>query len=323
MVEKVESTPQTDGSRGLWSPLAIFFLGTNFAALNWWRMGWKHKAIAFLGVFVIVGLFLTWVRIGPPYTDSTTLSGFLLFLPFVIFILYRLLLAFVVSRDIQTFNLSGEKTNAVNWTIVFAFALTTFAVSAGIVFGSDYLAGSTKYCRFPRLQDLLYANDVNNRSGLRQMLMNRFDSECSVAWGLENDSIWYRRNEEPKSSDSLLYVLAGRQTGVSTSFIAAHQVVELYSQPITQAMVDSRVEHSGVKIAVELPSNLSHAKLFRYNCFQDEEYQTCIIALGYERILIWFEASQSGFTDSAFEQALIEIIRNVDQRVSDYEASLH
>lgn len=323
MVAQTGTAPQIDGSRAFWSPLAIFFLGTPFAALNWWRMGWKRKAITFLGISVVVNLFRIWLRPGVPYIDSVVSSYFLIFLPLLISVLYQLFLAFVISHDIRVFNLSSEKTSAVNWTIIFAFILITSAVSIGGVFGSDYLANSTKYCRFPRFQDLLYANDLSNRSGLRHALMNHYDSGCSVSWGLESESSLLIQNEEPKPSDSLLYTLAGQQKGISNSFIVIHQVVELYSQPITQAMVDSQVEQrNGTELNLEIPPDLSHAKLFSYNCFQNKEYQDCIIVLGYEHVLTWFEVSQQGFVDGDYERVLIETIKNVDQRIYEFETSM-
>jgi hypothetical protein len=322
MVAQTEAAPQSDGSRAFWSPLVIFFLGTPFAALNWWRMGWKRKAIIFLCISIVVNLFRIWLRPGAPYTDSPSSSYFLIFLPLLISILYQLLLAFVISHDIRVFNLSGEKTNAANWTIIVAFIFIISAVSVGGVLGSDYLANSTKYCRFPRFQDFLYANDISNRSGLRQMLMNHYDSGCLISWKLESESSFSVQNEVPKPSDSLGYTLAGRQKGFSNSFILIHQTVELYSQPITQAMVDSQVEQrNGTNINLEIPSDLSHAKLFRYNCFQSEEYQDCIIVLGYEHVLTWFEISQQGFIDGDYEQVLIETIKNVDQRIYEYETN--
>jgi hypothetical protein len=322
MAAQIETAPQIDGSRAFWSPLVIFFLGTPFAALNWWRMGWKRKATIFLCISIVVNLFRIWLRPGAPYTDSPSSSYFLIFLPLLISILYQLLLVFVISHDIRVFNLSGEKTIAVNWTIIFVFIVITFVVSIGAVFGSDHLASSTKYCRLPRFQDLLYTNDLSNRSGLRHALMNHFDSGCSVAWGLESESSFSIQNEEPKPSDSLGYTLAGRQKGFLNSFILIHQTVELYSQPITQAMVDSQVEQrNGTNINLEIPSDLSHAKLFRYNCFQSEEYQDCIIVLAYEHVLTWFEISQQGFIDADYEQVLIETIKNVDQRIYEYETN--
>lgn len=324
MAAQTETAPQVDGSRGLWSPLAIFFLGISFAALNWWRMGWKRKAIIFLGISVVVDLTQIWLRPGFPYSELVVSNNFPFFLSLLISILFQSLLAFVASRDIRAFNLSGEQTNAVSWTIIFAFIFIIFAVNFGIVFSSDYIASSTKYCRFPRFQDLLYANDVNNRSGFRRTTVNHFDSGCLVTWGFESEYDIPAQNEEPKPSVSLAHTLAGRQDGNSNSFIMMHQVTSLYSQLITQAMIDSRVgQMNGTKVMIEIPSNLVHAELFHYDCFQYEEFQDCIIVLGYEHVITWFKASQRGFSDSEFEQVLIETIKNVDQRIYEYETNSH
>lgn len=323
MAAQSETTPQNEGSRGLWSPLAIFFLGTPFAALNWWRMGWKRKAVIFLGISVVVNLSLLWLRPGMPYTDFVASSELFILLPLFFSIFYQLILSFIVSRDIRVFNLSGGVTNTVNWTIVFVFIVITTAISTGMVFGFDYLASFTKYCRFPRFQDLLYVNNISDRSAFRQTLMNHFDTGCIVTWGLESESNYSAPNEEPKPSESLRYTLAGQQKGVSNSFFLLYQGVELYSQPITQAMVESRVEGwNGPKVAIEFPGNLSHAKLFRYKCFQNEGYQDCVIAFGYEHVLMWFHASQQGFADGDFEKLLMETIKNADQRIIEYEANL-
>jgi hypothetical protein len=323
MVAQTAPRNKIDGSRGFWPPLAIFFLGTPFAALNWWRMGWKRKAITFLCIFIVVNLFRVWFRPQVPYPDSESLSYFLIFLPSLISVLHNLLLAFVISYDIQVFNLSGGKTNSVNWTIVFTFLFIASTVGISGVFASDYLANSTKYCRFPRFQDLLYANGVSKRSGLRGTLMNRYDSGCLISWNLESERSFLVQNEEPGLDDSLRYTLVGRQKGTSSSFIVIHQLVELYSQPITLAMVDSQVKkRNGTEINLEIPSDLSHAKLFRYHCFQSDEYQDCIIVLGYEHVLTWFEVSQEGFVDDGYEHVLIETIKNVDQRIYEYEANI-
>ncbi len=325
MVAQTETAPQIEGSRAFWSPLAVFFLGTPFAALDWWRMGWKHKAIIFLCVSIAINLFGIWLRPGAPYTDADSASSsyFLILLPLLISVLFQLLLALVIYHDIRAFNLSGEKTNAVNWTIIFVFIFVTSAVSIGMVFASDYLANSTKYCRFPRFQDLVYANEVSNRSGARKALANRYDSGCMVSWGLESE--WRLpavQDTEPKSSDSLLYTLAGRQKGNLNSFILIQQDVTVYSQPITQAMVDSQVEKgSGENLSIEIPLEFSHTNLYRYNCSQKGEYQVCVAALGYKHVLVWFEISQQGISANEFKSILAETIRNVDQRIYEYESN--
>jgi hypothetical protein len=323
MISNSESAQQMDGNKAFWSPLLIFFfLGTPFAALNWWRMGWKRKAIIFLCISVVVGLLETWLRQGRPYTDTVWANSILIILPFFVSIIYHLALAFIMFYDIRTFSLSGMASNTVNWTIVFPFILSTALISTGILFGSDYLAKTTKYCHFPRFQDLLYDHEIGSRSELRIALMNRYDTGCNIAWGMESEDSFPIQNQMPKPTNSIYYMLTGRQNGISTSFITMDQIVELYPNPITQAMIDSQVEKiDGVKLSLEIPFDSIHANLFRSNCFQGEVNKYCIITLGYKHVLTWFKVAQIGISDSDFEKVIAETIDNVDQRIYEYETT--
>jgi hypothetical protein len=299
----------------------VFFLGTPFAALNWLRMGMKHKAVMFFCVSVIISIFQIWLRHGTPYTK--TVNTLLIFLPLLVSVAYRLVLALIMFYDIRVFRLSGMKPNPVNWTIIFPFILSATIVSLGIVAGSDYLAKTTKYCRFPRFQDLSYDNELNARSGLRVTLMNHYDSKCSVSWAMESESNFLVPNQTPMPADSILYQLVGRQKGISRSFIMIYQKVEIYPEPITQAMVDALVENGhDINLPFEIPIDLHHAELLRYTCFQSKEHKNCIIALSYEHVLTWFKVSQQGISDNDFKQILTETIESIDQRIYDYEINV-
>ncbi len=323
MVAHSEDSQQIDGSKAFWSPIFVFLLGTPVAALNWWRMGWRRKAIAFLCVSIILSLLQIWLRHGTPYTDKATArtSTFLLFLPFLVVVAYNLILTFIMVYDIRAFRRSSMEAKAVNWIIIFLFILSTALVSFSIVLSADYFAKTTRYCHFPRFQDFRYDNEINARSELRTALMHHYDSGCNVSWGLESESesTFFAQNQIPTPVNSILYTLVGRQRGVSKSFIAIYQTVELYSEPITQAMVDSQVEkRNDGNLSFEISIDPNHASLSGYTCFQSQ-YKNCIIALGYEHVLTWFKVSQQGISDSEFEQIITETIRAIDQRIYNYE----
>lgn len=325
MVAYSEDVQQTDGSRAFWSPLFVLLLGTPVAALNWWRMGWKRKAITFLCVSIVIALLQVWLRHGTPYTDKDTsgMSIFLIFLPLLVALAYNLIVALIVFYDMQAFHHSGMTPRAVNWTIIFAFVLSTTLISFAIVSSLDYFAKTTRYCHFPRFQDLRYDIEIDARSELRTTLINHYDSGCNVWWGMESESTFLMQNQVPRPVNSILYTLVGRQRGNSTSFISMHQVVELYTEPITQATVDSQVEHKDDgNLSLEIPKDANHSSLTGYTCFQTEEYKNCIITLGYEHVLTRFEISQQGISDSEFKRILSEIIQATDQRIYEYEVSI-
>lgn len=322
MVAHSEDTQQIDGNRAFWSPLFVFLLGTPVAALNWWRMGWKRKAIIFLGISVVISLLQVWLRHRTPYTDTniSRTGTFHIILPILIAFAYNLIIVLISFYDIRAFRRSSLESKAVNWTIIFLFIFAIGFVSFGIVWSSDYLAQTTKYCHFPRFQDLRYDNEINARSGLRTTLLNHYDSGCNIRWILESESTFSLQNQKPTPVHSIAYVLIGRQRGISKSFLSINQVVELYSESITQAMVDSRVEHrNDENLSLEIPVDSTHASLTDYICFQNETYKNCVIVLGYEHVLTRFEISWRGISDIEFELILAETIEAIDQRIYDYK----
>lgn len=321
MTSSPETTEKIDQNKAFWSAWLVFLLGAPVAALNWWRMGKKNKGFTFLGVSIVIDLLVLWLQAPLSDFDLAGTTDFLIVFPFFVVALFQLILAFLIRRDVKTFTLSGAKPLKVHWSMIFPFLLSTVLLSLGIMYGADAMAQNTKYCQFPRFQDLLYDNMLANRSGLQSTLINHYDWGCNIALDGESKSTAQISTRTPSPSNTVSASLVGHQKSISDSSILIAQTIEQYQEPVTQAMVETAVNemsHSGSAFEIKL-DNIK-AEFFNYRCGQgNHQYKYCLIGLGYTHSLTLVQVAQDEYHNIEFERLLAAIIQKVDQRMVEYD----
>jgi predicted membrane protein len=321
MISNSDNIEEIKSDRRFWSPVAIFFLGVPFAALNWWRMGWKRKAIVFLCISIAVRTLNLWLQPSEflRYTDVISQTQFYFF-QLLLQIIFNLILSIIMFYDIQTFNAEKEKSHAVNWKVIFLFALPLALITIGIEFTADYFYKDSKYCHFPRLQDLLYENITLNQQGAKNMLTNYYalNSGC-VFWGIEsyNNSLVASQNE---ISDSASYIFFGRLKNNQNSSIELRQQVEIHQNTVSQTLVDSLVSNrQSFPLIFEIKIEAPHANYVKYKCWLSGPDKDCHVVLGYNNVISWLQITQSGLSDKEFETILSGIISDIDKRIYQHE----
>ncbi len=323
MTSNLDNTEEIKGDRNFWSPWVIFFFGIPFASLNWWRMGRKRKAIIFLCVSIVVEIFTSWLRQNHFYLIRTNLvpvKNEFYTLQFLVEVAFNLILSVIMAYDIRAFNKSEANSNAVNWKFIFLIILSSALVEVGLMASVDHFYRDTRYCRFPRLQDLLYDEVIYNTASLKSISVNRYDLKCGFA-GFEYYESDLPGNAGDKITDSASYLFAGPAIDNSNSFLLLKQKIEIHEDQIPQSLVDSLVDgwqNSDENFEIKLETR--YADHFRYSCQKID--RVCYIVLGYKNILSSLFVSPDGWSDSQFERMLQVLVSNIDERMYEYEINI-
>ena len=136
-IPQAEMLQQSPPDSSFWSPWSVFFLGVYYAALNWWRMGNKRKAIIFLSIAVFLGLLREWANISNYITHTDfEIARISLVVITLISVIFHLLLTELTKRDIAKFHRSGKIPIPAHWTIIFKFFIAVvvpvIAINLGI-----------------------------------------------------------------------------------------------------------------------------------------------------------------------------------------------
>jgi len=309
-----ETTVQEQNdSTSFWSPWAVFFLGIPFAALNWWRMRKKGKAIFFLFMSFFVFLLTSWAdyRGGITPTDHAVSSEIGL-ARLLITGAFSGLLAIIISIDIQRFKKEEKTPVSVKWQILFVFWAILALANIGSWMALDYGARNMGECRFPRLQDVVYQNEFEQRTGLATLVLGRNDFNCDWIWDIERG--------ESDSDKSYHMVLVGDLKNNKDSSLWVFERVHYYEKVTTD--IFSEIVHSDTQsdgseyfVKVEDPN----AQYSNVVCAKFEKFTVCNLAFGYQNLISELNLTFHGLSDEEINELIQLIVSTNSQRIHVYE----
>jgi hypothetical protein len=315
----MDSTPRTNKSleslpsdNRLWSPFSIFILGTIFAALNWWRMGKIRKAIIFIGLTIISELITYWLitdkyRIQLEIVEKYSLI--FLAIPIIWYLLFRALIAEIMANDINNFLNTTQKTNPVNWKIVLIFELCIICFYTFGMMGMNSIFSDTKYCRIPKLIDLIYNFQLYNSTVLEKEVINHYDINCKYYWVIEHGI-----SNDTKSAKQ--YLDLGRIND-NTHMTIYHKIsankIENNSKSIQE------IDPSFVDISENINITAKNVDNLYSKCYQIEDsIITCNLQFTLGNKTNNLIIISNRFRIEEINQIIEEIIEIIDQKVKNY-----
>ena len=307
------TTAEQRGDLSFWSPWVIFFLGSPFAALNWWRMRKRGKAIFFLFFNLLIVLLTSWTqyRGGITPTDHA-IADKLIFARLLIGIAFSGILAIIMFFDIQRFKKDGKTSESVKWQAVIIFWLILVVASTGTWVSLDYGAREMGQCRFPRLQDVIYQKEFEQRTGLATLVLGRKDFSCDWTWDIEiaepiapNGYHLLLVNETDNMDDPRFYVSE-----------RIFQYEEVTPDEFSKIVQDTtRSNYPEYSVMTKDPN----AKYSNIHCTRSDKYTSCNFIFGYQKIISKFDLDFSGLSDKQINELLQLVVSTNSQRIHAYE----
>jgi len=309
-----ETTVQEqDSSTTFWSPWIVFFFGIPFAALNWLRMNKGGKAIIFLVLSLFVALVNTWADFNGTVTPTDyALSKKIEIARFFIISAFSGLLAIIMSIDIQQFMKEEKFAKSVKWQAILAFWAILFLFRLGIWTALDYAAKEMGKCQFPRLQDVLYQQEFEQRTGLASLVLGRYDFGCDWIWDIERG--------ESDSERSYHLIMIGDLKSNKDSSMWVFEQVFIYDE-VTEdvfAEIASRndsSEGSEYTVHVEDPNALYS----NVACAKFEKFTLCNLIFGYQSTIKVLNLTFWGLSDEQINELTQLIVSINSQRIYEYE----
>ena len=301
-----------------WSPLAVFLLGTPAAALNWWQMGNKRKAIVFVCVTICMMFFLKWIK--PSQLDWQYYGKGVVYSLYFARVLIGLVFSFVVMkinwRDVEEFIGAGKPVTRVGSSLVLAIWLGLALIWIPINLGAEYMGRFTSYCHFPRLLDIVYRYQVSQRTDLDSILMRRSDFSCDLIWMHETyeDSSSLSENEMIQS-----YRLSGVY-GENDSF-RVYQDVFFYEQPVGQKEFDEAISWNAnaedADLGIVLPTNQPKPDFMKIYCSHNSVTKECSVYIAHGRTLVHLRFL--GDNAPGFDEYIVSPVLLISQRILQFE----
>ncbi len=326
-IPQEEVPPQTRPDSSFWSPWWVFFLGAYYAALNWWRMGNKRKAIIFLSIAAFLGLLREWAGISNYITQTDfEIARISLVVITLVSVIFRLVLTELTKRDITKFQQSGKIPIPTHWTIIFKFFIAVIVPVIAINFTFYFLPRIYGLCAFPRLQDLVYQVQVANRIGPEKVLLNRNDFGCEWLWLLEST-----RTESTKGALqtyqydlSGVYRDSGREGGTRMSI---DQRVYLFDGPVTKEQFETFLTRDDIWPSravlsdwplIDIPTDGASVELSEGHCEQEPvKVKDCAVYLVNQTMIV--RLSFKG--DTGYDRYINLSIQKVAERMLQYPKS--
>lgn len=317
-----QQKPNSNSS--LWSPWAVLFLGVWFGALNWWRMGNKRKAMAFLLTAALINLFNEWIAQRNYFPADLQLWMVVLIVQIVVGVAFWVLLVDFVRINMREFQFSGKQPVPTHWTIIFKFLLITTVLPITINYTLYYLPAIYGYCGFPRLQKIVYQVQVINRAGLEKVFLSRNDFGCDWYWTIEDSHI----EEITETTQTSFYHLVGYYRSVThrdSSMFMTEMVYKL-AEPVTkerfaQFLADGKTGYSAESAwsvmdisEYDLQQLLSEAR-----CRNVYGEKICTIYLADESLIVRLVVRWHG--DPKLNEIVKQITQTTAQRMLAYNQS--
>lgn len=301
------------GDLSFWSPWVVFFLGIPFAALNWWRMRKKGKAIFFLILSLLVFLLISWTdfeRITP--TDEAIATPINLARLFLV-IAYSGVLAILMQMEIRQFRESGISSVSVKWPAIFIFWVILLVAGEGIWAALDTGARESGNCRFPRLQDLIYQKELGQRSGLASLVMGRNDFGCG--WD------WFKEIREPISANRYGLFLMGYLNDTDSSLLVFENVYqyEKVTAEIFSEFVQKSVLLDGSEYLPQVDDRTARYSKIACSNSSGGGYIECKIILGYQKVVTDFNLTFLDMSDEQINELIQSLVSTNSQIVQVYE----
>ncbi len=306
IVEKKENSP-------FWSPWTSLLVGTLFAYLNWWRMNKKKKAIYFL----FINIFINWITSWVNFKGGTTSADYKLSIPifftsFIITITFIGILALITSSDIRLFEKEAQEPASVKWQIIFVFWAILISSNLGIWAGLDYIARDTGLCHFPRFRDVMYQQEITQRTGLATLVLRQTDFSCDWVWDIES--------LEPTTPNGIWLHLINETNSMDEPMLTASERIYQYKK-VTQDEFSkitnkaSKLNYSEYPVEIKDPN----AQFSNIHCAKSNKFTFCNLYFGYQTIITGTELTFSGFTDEQINTLIRLIVSTNSQRIQAYE----
>lgn len=316
--------PKSDSS--FWSPWAVLFLGVWFGALNWWRMGNKRKAIAFLVAAGSLSLLDRWFDVRNAELYLFQLSVIVLGLKAGIFLAFAALVADVVRVDIREFRWSGKKPVPTHWSIMIVFFIIATVLPAILNYSLYSLPAIQGRCPFPRFQNVAYYFHIRNRVGIEKLFLNSIDFGCGWYWFGENTFTFPHDRTDVIQSRS--YDLNGVYASVTEpkSSIRIMETVYQLDHPVTkelftQFLADARTGYSAESdwLAMDISEYDLQNLLSEARCRKLYDEKNCMIYLADQSLIVRLVATWQG--DVKLNDYVKQATEKTAQRLLQYSES--
>lgn len=313
-----ETTVQEQkGDTSFWSPWAVFFLGILFAALNWWRMGKHGKAIFFLIISFFVSLLTSWTDYVGGITPTDHAISFEISLArLLLYLAFAGMLATIIASDIKRFKKEEKLSVSVKWQMIFVFWAFLVVAHFGTWKILDYEARSIGECHFPRLQDVVYQKEFEQRTGLATLVLGRKDFSCDWVWDMEiNDTLI-----EGKKYDAHL---TAWQDGDRDSYFSIYETITLFDE-VTAIQFSKitedypKISGSKTPIIIDDPS----ASNSYTDCAAFDKFTVCRVTLGYQKIVSEFQLTFVNLSKQQIKELIDSVVSINSRRIHEYEAGL-
>lgn len=314
---KETTVPEQKGDTSFWPPWAVFLLGILFAALNWWRMDKKAKAIFFLALSFLLSVFVVWTEFDGGITETDhAIARELILGRFFLALGVAGLLAVIMSIDIKRFKQNGQTSYSVKWQIIFVFSAILIVARFCTWATLDYVARNAGECRFPRLQDVVYQKEFEQRTGLATLVLGRNDFGCEWEWDMERHD-WLISN---KKYDAHLTAWYDRN---KRSYFHVFETVTVLDEATTDEFLDianqySKLSGSNFPVTISDPFAVNSY----VDCSQSGKFTSCRITLGYQKIVSQFDMTFVGLSDQQMQNLISSMVSVSSTRIHEYEAGL-
>lgn len=302
------------GDTSFWSPWAVFFFGVPFAALNWWRMRKKGKAIVFLVISLFVYLLDSWAKFEGWITPTDHAISFEVTLArLFVFSAFSGSLAIIMSIDIQQFKKEEKTSVSVKWPIIFVFWVILVVAGFGSWIALDYGAREMGKCSFLRLQDVIYQKEFEQRAGLAILVLGRNDFSCDWVWDIEIGEI--------DSDTSYHMFLVGELENKKDSSLWVFERVHYYEEvtiDIFSETVQSDTQSDGSEYFVKIED--PNAQYSNVVCAKFEKFTMCNLAFGYQNVISELNLTFHSLSDEQINELIQLIVSTNSQRIHDYES---
>ena len=304
------------GDTSFWSPWAVFFLGIFFAALNWWRMGKKGKAILFLVLSYLVNMFASWTEFVGGITPTDHAISFEVSLArLILYLAFAGVLAIIMASDIKRFQKEEKSSVSVKWQMIFVFWAFLVVAYFGTWKVLDYGAKSVGECNFPRLQDVIYQNELEQRTGLATLVLGRKDFSCDWVWDIES--------VEYLGENGYRLLLVGDMKENNDASLSVYEQLFHYQEYTADEFIEKakpRYKYGGVDYVVNIED--PNARYSNVECFRSDNRTFCNLAFGYKKVISKIELTFSDLADEQINELIRKIVSTNSTRIHEYEAGL-
>lgn len=316
-----ETVPKPKPSASFWSPWWILLFGVYAAALNWWRMGKRRKAIIFLAIYAFWLELRAWSRIDWAMPTDIALTKVMLVILTLALVGFHCLLAELIRRDIRNFKQQGRIPVSTHWTVMFRFFIALVVPLVVLEYGLYILPKDYGYCSFPRFQELVYQDKAANRLGPEKIFLTHNDFGCGWYW-------WNESTETGKTAgvtQTYVYELNGTYYDSMNpkAFMHMWEYVYVFDRPVTKEQFAAFLARSTwpplfndwplVDVSTEVLSlELSEARCT--DLAKGEKY--CMVYLANQSLLVRLDFT--GSVGPKFDQYMSMGIHKTAERLSQY-----